>query len=68
MPSDPNRVSVRFSETEMADVERAARVAGVPVGAMVRICAVNWCAFVAAEKAVGRDWGFRRGRNVSADE
>lgn len=61
--ADEPRVTVRFSDVEYADVERAARVAGVPVAAMVRICAINWCAYVAAEKAVGREWGFRRRPN-----
>ena len=58
-----DRVVVRFSPEEYADVARAAKVAGVPVAGLVRVCAVNWCAFVAAEKAVGREWGFPRRAN-----
>lgn len=64
------RITARFSDVEYADVERAARVAGVPIAAMVRVCAINWCAYVAAEKAGGRDWGFKRrpnGLHVPAD-
>lgn len=63
------RVTVRFSREEYEDVARAARVAGVPVAGMVRVCALNWCAYVAAEKkAYGRDWGFPRRANGGAGE
>jgi hypothetical protein len=61
--ADERRVTVRLSHEEYEDLERACRVAGVPLGAMARVCALNWCAFVAAEMAVGRDFGFRRGVN-----
>lgn len=61
--ADEPRVTVRFSHEEYEDVARAAMVAGVPVAAMLRVCAINWCAYVAAEQAVGRDWGFTRRAN-----
>lgn len=54
------RVYFRCSEEEFADIERAAKVAGVAVGALARVCAVNWCAFVAAELATGRRFGKMR--------
>jgi hypothetical protein len=56
----PDRVYVRLSPEEYADVKRAADVAGVAVGALVRVCALNWCAYVAAEMAVGRRFGKMR--------
>jgi len=58
--ADEPRVYVRLSEREYEDVKRAADVAGVAVGALVRVCAVNWCAFVAAEMATGRRFGKMR--------
>jgi hypothetical protein len=57
------RVYVRLSQEEFDDIKRAADVANVAVGALVRVCALNWCAFVAAEMAVGRRFGkVRRAR------
>lgn len=50
---DP-RTSVRFAPDEWADVQRAATVAGVSTGALIRFCAVNWCAKVAADRAAAR--------------
>jgi hypothetical protein len=59
--ADEPRVYVRLSRREYEDIARAADVAGVAVGALVRVCAVNWCAYVAAElKASGRDFGRMR--------
>lgn len=58
------RIYVRVSDEEYADIERAARVAGISVGSMARVCALNWCAFVAAEmKASGRRFGRVRAMN-----
>lgn len=48
------RVTVRFSEEELAEVERASRVSGVALGAVIRACALQSCAFLAAEWAAGR--------------
>lgn len=48
---------MRFAPDEWADIERAATVAGVSTGALIRFCAVNWCAFVAAERAAARARG-----------
>jgi hypothetical protein len=51
------------------DIERAARVAGISVGSMARVCALHWCAFVAAEmKASGREFGRVRAMNGASDE
>jgi len=58
--ADEPRVYVRLSQREYEDVKRAADVAGVAVGALVRVCAVNWCAFVAAEMTTGRRFGKMR--------
>lgn len=58
------RVYFRCSPEQYEDIERAARVAGISVGSMARVCALNWCAFVAAEmKALGRDFGRVRAMN-----
>lgn len=67
--SEP-RISVRFSAEELEAVERAARVAGVATGALVRECAVNYCALVAAnrraDRAAGREVRKLRARGVTA--
>lgn len=58
------RIYVRVSEEQYEDIARAARVAGISVGSMARVCTLNWCAFVAAEmKALGRDFGKVRAMN-----
>jgi hypothetical protein len=58
------RIYVRVSDQEFASIERAARVAGISVGSMARVCALHWCAFVAAEmKASGREFGRVRAMN-----
>lgn len=54
------RVYFRVSDEEYADIARAANVAGVGVGALARVCALNWCAYVAAEMATGRVFGKMR--------
>lgn len=43
------RISVRFTEAEFVAVERAAKVAGVATGALVRQCALRWGAVLAAD-------------------
>lgn len=57
-----DRISVRFSPEEMAAVERAARVAGVATGALVRQCAVRWGAHLAGELAASRVSGMPVGK------
>lgn len=42
------RLTLRFSHEDWEAVERAARVAGVPTGTLVRECAVRWGAVWAA--------------------
>jgi hypothetical protein len=60
------RIYVRVSDQEFEAIERAARVAGISVGSMARVCALHWCAFVAAEmKASGREFGRVRAMNGS---
>ena len=58
------RITFRCSDAQYEDIARAARVAGISVGSMARVCSLNWCAFVAAEmKAAGRSFGKVRGPN-----
>lgn len=58
MRKDDPRISVRFgSAAELEAVERAARVAGVATGALVRECAVRWGPVFAAERAAARVGG-----------
>jgi hypothetical protein len=62
------RVYFRVSDEQFEAIERAARVAGISVGSMARVCALHWCAFVAAEmKASGREFGRVRAMNGSQE-
>jgi len=60
------RVYFRVSDEQYEEIRRAADVAGISVGSMARVCALNWCAFVAAEmRAFGREFGKVRRPNGS---
>lgn len=67
--SDGLRVTVRFrSREELEAIERAAKVAGIGNGALLRECGLRWGASLAAAIRSGdpRAELPRRGRNRSA--
>lgn len=48
------RITLRLSPTELEQIARAARVAGVETGGLVREVTLRWCAFWAAERCASR--------------
>jgi hypothetical protein len=53
--ADERRITVRLSHGEFEAIERAARVAGVANGALLRECGLRWGPVLAAAVATGRD-------------